>query len=48
MDAACPPALALLAVNVRVMELSMRVWAGDPDAAAEAIALAQVLERERG
>lgn len=43
MDSACPSALALLAATTAVMELSMRVWAGDEDAAAEAVALARVL-----
>ena len=47
-DPACPPALALLAVTVRVLELGERVAAGDVAAAAEVSALAALLARERG
>lgn len=43
-----PPALLMLQVTVRVMELGVRVAAGDLSAEAEARALAALLERERG
>jgi hypothetical protein len=45
LDSACPPALTMILVTTRVMELGERVAAGDMAAAAEVEALAELLER---
>jgi len=41
----CPPALMMMAVTTRVLELNELVAAGDMAAAAEVAALAALLER---
>jgi hypothetical protein len=48
LDAACPPALQLLAVTTAVLELGQRVAAGDEDAAEQVGAVAALLENARG